>query len=91
MPALIVAAGADTLPHESHGAASAAFSRSPPVLSRNVAIARGHPFPMSKIAGLLVALLLAVIVGGGLFLSTWNPPAPSAKIEKVVPDARFPR
>ncbi|WP_170959000.1 hypothetical protein [Magnetospirillum sp. 15-1] len=46
---------------------------------------------MSKIAGLLVALLLAVIVGGGLFLSTWNPPAPSAKIEKVVPDARFPR
>jgi hypothetical protein len=32
-----------------------------------------------------------VIVGGGLFLSTWDPPPPSAKIEKVIPDARFPR
>lgn len=46
---------------------------------------------MSKIAGALVALLLAVIVGGALFLSTWDPPSPSAKIEKVVPDERFPR
>lgn len=46
---------------------------------------------MSKIAGALVALLLAVVVGGALFLSTWDPPPPSAKIEKVVPDERFPR
>jgi hypothetical protein len=46
---------------------------------------------MSKIAGVLFALLLVVVIGGALFLSTWDPPSPSAKIEKVVPDERFPR
>lgn len=46
---------------------------------------------MSKLATLLVALVLAVIVGGGIFLATFDLPPPSAKIEKVIPDDRFPR
>ena len=46
---------------------------------------------MSKIAGLVVVLLLTLVVGGGLFLATWDPPSPSAKIEKALPDDRFPR
>jgi hypothetical protein len=47
--------------------------------------------PMSKIAGMLVVLVLAVVVGGGVFLATFDLPPPSAKIEKVIPDDRLPR
>jgi hypothetical protein len=46
---------------------------------------------MSKLAGLLVALVLLVVVGGGIFLSTFDLPPPSAKVEKVIPDDRLPR
>ena len=45
---------------------------------------------MSKLAGLLVILVFAVIIGGGIFLATFNLPPPSAKVEKVIPDARLP-
>ena len=40
---------------------------------------------------MLVVLLLAVVVGGGVFLAMWDVPPPSAKIEKVIPDERLPR
>jgi len=40
--------------------------------------------------GLVVAVILAVL-GGAVFLALWNPPAPSAPVEKVLPDARFPK
>jgi hypothetical protein len=46
---------------------------------------------MSKIAAVLVALVLAVIVGGGIFLATFDLPPPSAKVEKVIPDDKLPR
>ncbi|MDA8230434.1 MAG: hypothetical protein M0006_03760 [Magnetospirillum sp.] len=46
---------------------------------------------MSKIAGLLVVVVLAVLVGGGVFLATFDIPPPSTKVEKVIPDARLPR
>jgi len=46
---------------------------------------------MSKLAGLLVALVLVVVIGGGVFLATFDLPPPSAKIEKVIPDERLPR
>jgi hypothetical protein len=46
---------------------------------------------MSRLV-LIIAVVFVVAVGGfTVFLATWNPPAPSAKIEKVVPDDRFPR
>ncbi len=46
---------------------------------------------MGKIAGILVFVVLAVIVGGGIFLATSDIPAPAAKVEKVIPDDRLPR
>lgn len=46
---------------------------------------------MSKIAAVLVVLVLAVIVGGGVFLATFDLPPPSAKVEKVIPDDKLPR
>ncbi len=45
---------------------------------------------MSKLVGLLVILVLAVVIGGGVFLATFDLPPPSAKVEKVIPDARLP-
>jgi hypothetical protein len=46
---------------------------------------------MSKIAGLLVVLVLALVIGGGIFLATFDLPPPTAKVEKVIPDERLPR
>ncbi len=37
----------------------------------------------------LVILVLAVIVGGGVFLATWDMPPPSTQVEKVIPNERF--
>lgn len=37
----------------------------------------------------LVILVLAVIVGGGIFLATWDMPPPSAQVEKTIPNERF--
>ncbi len=38
----------------------------------------------------LVILFLLAIVGGAVFLLTWDVPAPLQRIEKVLPDDRFP-
>jgi len=40
---------------------------------------------------LLVFLVLLVIVGGVVFLATWDMPPPSATTEKVIPNDRFER
>ena len=36
-----------------------------------------------------ILLVLAVIVGGTIFLATWDMPPPSAVTEKVIPNDRF--
>ncbi len=46
---------------------------------------------MSKLSRFLVLLVGVVVVGGGAYLATWDPPAPTARIEKVIPNDRFPR
>jgi hypothetical protein len=46
---------------------------------------------MGKVLLALAALIILVIVGGGLFLAYAPSTAPSQKVEKVLPDARFPR
>lgn len=46
---------------------------------------------MSKLAGVLVVLMLAAVVGGGAFLAAWDVPPPSARVEKAIPDERLPR
>jgi hypothetical protein len=40
--------------------------------------------------GFVVVIILAAL-GGAAFLALWNPPVPSAAVEKVLPDARFPK
>jgi hypothetical protein len=46
---------------------------------------------MKNVSRIVLLFLLALIVGGGVFLVTWDIPAPVANIEKVIPDERFPR
>jgi hypothetical protein len=46
---------------------------------------------MGKITVALVLLIGLLLLGGAAFLAFWNPPAPSAPVEKVIPDARFPK
>ncbi len=36
-------------------------------------------------------LLVVVVAGGGLFLVTWEIPAPTTQVEKTIPDDKFPR
>lgn len=46
---------------------------------------------MSKFALFLLFLVAAVVVGGGVFLSAWDIPAPTTKVEKVIPNDQFPK
>jgi len=46
---------------------------------------------MFRASFIAIALLVAVIVGGGAFLATWDIPAPSERVTKPLPDDRFPR
>ncbi len=40
-------------------------------------------------AARVIAVLGVILVVGGAALAMWRIPAPSAKIEKVIPDDRF--
>ena len=46
---------------------------------------------MSRVISVLFVLLLFVVGGGMAFLASWDMPAPSKTVEKVIPDERFPR
>jgi hypothetical protein len=46
---------------------------------------------MSTVTRFLVILVALVVVGGAAALAMWDIPAPSAKVEKVIPDDRFQR
>jgi hypothetical protein len=46
---------------------------------------------MSTINRLFLVLLLVVVLGGAVFLVTWEIPPPTARVERVVPDEKFPR
>jgi len=46
---------------------------------------------MSRVISVLVVLSLLIIGGGMAFLASWDMPAPSKSVEKVIPDERFPR
>lgn len=45
---------------------------------------------MMRISTILMVLLLAGLIGGAVFLATWEIPAPSAPIEKIIPNDQFP-
>jgi hypothetical protein len=46
---------------------------------------------MKFLSRFILIVLLLLIVGGGIFLATWDIPSPQTRIEKVIPDERFPR
>lgn len=44
-----------------------------------------------RLAKYIIFLFLAVIVAGGVFLATWDIPAPTESVEKTIPNDRFQR
>lgn len=46
---------------------------------------------MFKVLLIATAALVVVALGGAVFLMFWDIPAPSARVERVIPDARFPK
>ncbi len=46
---------------------------------------------MGKLLAAFFLLLLVGLLGGGVFLAMWEIPAPSTRVERVIPDDRFPR
>jgi hypothetical protein len=46
---------------------------------------------MGKVTVALIIVIALLLLGGAAFLALWNPPVPSAPVEKVIPDARFPK
>lgn len=46
---------------------------------------------MKKTSLIALVVVAGLIVSGGFFLLTWDIPPPSAPVEKVLPDERFPR
>jgi hypothetical protein len=44
---------------------------------------------MGRLTVWFVVVIVLVALGGAIFLAVWNPPAPRAPVEKVVPNARF--
>ena len=44
---------------------------------------------MSKASLILLFLFVVLILGGAAFLATWDIPAPTARVENVLPDERF--
>jgi hypothetical protein len=46
---------------------------------------------MSTFNRLFVVLLLVLVLGGTVFLVTWEIPPPTARVERVLPDDTFPR
>lgn len=41
---------------------------------------------MSKLLGSILVLLVATIIGGAIYISIWDVPAPVRTVEKVLPD-----
>jgi Flp pilus assembly protein CpaB len=46
---------------------------------------------MKSLSVALFVLVVAAIVAGGVFLMTWEIPAPTRTVEKVIPNDRFDR
>lgn len=46
---------------------------------------------MNKIGLTVAAVILAGLVATVVFLATWDIPAPTARVEKVIPNDRLPR
>jgi len=45
---------------------------------------------MSKILLSVVAIVLTAVVGGAIYLATFDPPVSRERVEQVLPNDRFP-
>jgi len=45
---------------------------------------------MKKLSAVIVVGLIVVVAVGLALLATWDIPAPTAPVEKTIPDAKFP-
>ncbi len=41
---------------------------------------------MPKLLGSIMVLLIAVLIGGAIYISIWDVPPPVRTVEKVIPD-----
>jgi len=46
---------------------------------------------MGKVVLVLLAVVVVAVIGGLAWLAFWDIPAPNQPIERVIPDARFPK
>jgi len=46
---------------------------------------------MKGLSRFVLIVLAVVVLGGAAFLARWDIPAPTAPVEKVIADDRFPR
>jgi hypothetical protein len=46
---------------------------------------------MRNVSRAVFLLVVVTLAGGAAFLATWDIPAPVKKVERVLPDDRFPR
>ncbi len=46
---------------------------------------------MSTLTKILILIVVLALAGGTVFLATWEIPAPSKMVERVIDDDRFPR
>jgi hypothetical protein len=46
---------------------------------------------MTRVTLVLVLVVILAAVGGALFLAYWHFDVPRVEVEKVLPDARFPK
>ena len=45
---------------------------------------------MKKLSAIIVVALVLVVAAGFAFLATWDIPAPTAPVEKTIPDEKLP-
>jgi hypothetical protein len=46
---------------------------------------------MKRLSRFILGLAILILIGGGVFLVTWDIPAPLTDVEKTLPDDRFQR
>lgn len=46
---------------------------------------------MAKVALIVVAIVVVLLAAGVGVLAVWDVPAPTQPVDRVLPDARFPR
>lgn len=46
---------------------------------------------MRRFLLIIVALVVALVAGGAIFVATWDIPPPTQEVRKVVPNDRFSR